>query len=705
MTTPTAIARVLGFAVLCPVLSLALAGASEQTPKKSDLVETAGAHLGQIEVLVTGPREAASRLTESDFKVKVGGQAITSFRLDAMCAAEGASAVPRSASIVFYFDQRHLTTTGRRRAIEVVREMVPRLVVDGNRAMVVSSAGTLKIVTPFTSRGEGILAALAKLENDPEQVDVSAYTEELQVERLGREIDKERADREAGDGLRKNKCCKRVDSDLYDAFDGSVPRSLARQYEREEAVDARQDLLRIVGILRRIGGVDAPKVFLYFADTMRRNAGEHYQKLVSSKKAGREAFAVTRGRGATVGEIYNWQMRVSDTEPRWSGESVNWSGSADGKSRVLGSEGAYAEVLAEAAAQNVRFYPVQADGLVAASERERDAQDTLSSFAAETGGRAFLGATPADQMAKDLLGDLSCAYLISFDPAGFSEDQVLPVRVRVKGRGLAAHANAQMVILSESARKVSRLLSAITESRMPDAGTLAAAVIPTGYEDGKFSGLVQIAVSSTAGPPGDWEIGGVIVEGNAARDLPSRTVGTNAAGVPIVFESEERFTTGRQEVVAVAREVSTNKVASQVVDVTWPEIGDRPAILPTVVLQPVSGAFARGDAARTRGSLARIESEPLRPEVATTLVSLVCWPEEQRGSLHVERKLRGDAETLLSFPTVDLETASDRCAQVRDTIPAKVMGSGVFHYQVVVQRDKEEPTRAERSFVVQAALK
>ncbi|MBZ5639792.1 MAG: hypothetical protein LAO51_13685, partial [Acidobacteriia bacterium] len=312
---------------------------------------------------------------------------------------------------------------------------------------------------------------------------------------------------------------------------------------------------------------------------------------------------------------------------------------------------------------------------------------------------------PADRMAGDILTDLSCTYIISFDPTAIPEDRPLPVQVRVHGKRLSAHVPRKVVIQSESARRTSRLLAAYTgahKEEKEESGAITATVVPTGFSDGAFVGLVQVVVPSPSEKGGSWEIGGTIVSGNTAREIVTRAISTNVSGIPVVFESAESFPAGHQEVVAVARNKVNDTVVSEVVEVTWPEIGNGTTILPIAVLQPTNGAFARGEATRTQGSVALTEAQLLRADVPTALVALVCWGAEGKGSLHIERTLHGDAKTKLNFPAIDLQPGKDRCEQVRDMIPAGTLGSGWFRYSIVVTQGQEELAKAERTFDVQA---
>ncbi|MBZ5640585.1 MAG: hypothetical protein LAO51_17750, partial [Acidobacteriia bacterium] len=364
---------------MATVLSALCAAEVKDKPKDLGLVEKAGTHLGQLEITVTGPRETASRLTAADFEVQVGKQSIENFHLDPLCVADPSTTLARPASYVFYFDQRHLTPSGRQRALAVVREMVSRLILDGSRGMVVSSAKKLKVFTQFTSRPEEILKAIEDLEHDPDQVDPSPIEEEMRVEEIRSAIDnKDGSTDDDGDGRCRGTFIGHDEqNDAEAAADrraGGPPSSaarkdvtsvavlLAKRYNQDEMAAAREDFLRIAGVLRRLGGVEAPKVFLYFSDTMRRNAGEHFVRMLPPG-----AFVFSRiSRAGKVGG-----GSVSTVSENGAFAS-HWGETA-------GSEGAYEEVLVESAAQNVRFYPVQAEGLTFSSPRGQDAQDTLAS--------------------------------------------------------------------------------------------------------------------------------------------------------------------------------------------------------------------------------------------------------------------------------------------------------------------------------------
>lgn len=91
----------------------------------------------------------------------------------------------------------------------------------------------------------------------------------------------------------------------------------------------------------------------------------------------------------------------------------------------------YDDVLNAAASAGIRFYTVEGQGIVVTTTGGSDAQGTLVSLAAETGGRSFLNGVGADTIAKGVLSDLSCYYLLSFKPGDFRVDEPLSVFVAV----------------------------------------------------------------------------------------------------------------------------------------------------------------------------------------------------------------------------------------------------------------------------------
>ena len=152
--------------------------------------------------------------------------------------------------------------------------------------------------------------------------------------------------------------------------------------------------------LAHMEGYAPPKAIIYFADTMRANAGDFYIGLVQSSES--------------VGRL---------------------SGSQPGGAVTL-SKGNYVSEFQQsidlATEKGVRLYTVQGRGLTPAVDartqggsaraidpgasraRFKDAENALVGFARETGGKSFLGAADATQIASRILDDLSCLFVLSF---------------------------------------------------------------------------------------------------------------------------------------------------------------------------------------------------------------------------------------------------------------------------------------------------
>jgi hypothetical protein len=168
--------------------------------------------------------------------------------VDALCGEPGARPEPRPSatstelpvpadparrrpvSYLFYFDMPHLTQPGRQDAIASAREMLPKLLAGGNRAMLVSNAKELRTLVPMTTDVAQLDAALAKMTNDIDDFDPYAAQEEERLSQVVLAIQ------------------NRLDTALH----------LAREYAREGAPPGRSatsPALRMV--LGRLSELDA----------------------------------------------------------------------------------------------------------------------------------------------------------------------------------------------------------------------------------------------------------------------------------------------------------------------------------------------------------------------------------------------------------------------------------------------------------------
>jgi len=649
----------------------------DEEPQEIGLVEQARSRLAQIDITVIGSPEAVGSLTARELEIKLGQTWIRDFRIDRICPAAGQATDPHAeappetpagaepaaptapkASFLFYFDQPFLTMRGRMQSIEIARQLVERLVVGGNRVMLVSNAGSLEVLQTLTEDPEPLLEALERLENDRKQWDFFAHQEEGRVADVVRALEDH--------------------PDVYQAV------SMARRYQMEELWRALKSFRRFKSALGQLVDLEAPRAAIYFADTLRSNPGEHYLTF--------------------FGE------RLLQSDPILGVSALDaYSGGA-----------VFDQVVDEASAQGIRIYSVHAQGLEGLFEpdvpsslamsrtmtvpfssrvRHADARETLQNLSAETGGYAFVNGVAPSKIANRILEESACLFLASFDPSGFPEDAALRVLVRTTRNDIKLRVRGRLVLQSETARIRSRLMRAFdAPGAIGESITIGASVIPTGYRDGRYSGLVQLRLPGTPIPNATWDLGASMVRDRKGREQSSWRISVAQSGIPVVFETEISFRPGDYEIVAVAHEASTDLVTSEQIETSWPNPNlEGITISPIALLQPVTGAFLRGEELRKSGSMARDAGEPVRAELPTALVGLICRGRTGKGSYNVERSLVGASETKLPPMVFDLH--EDRCAQLRDVIPSKTMGYGVYRYQVRVTRGGRTLQERNREFM------
>ena len=632
-----------------------------EDPREVGLVERSTSRLAQLDITVIAEPEVLRELTAADFTLKLNRVNILDFRLDRLCGSGGA---PENvggtveglgpalelppATYMLYFDQPHLTMGGRLGAIEIAREFVRRVLPGNNRITILSNAARLEVVHPLSADRQSLLDALDALENDREQWDLFAHGEPQRI----------------ADVVRA----------LNDRQDVIYAIGKARTYQKEETWHAVKSMRRLKSALGQLVDLEAPRVALYFADTLRSNPGEHYLTFFGQALLQSDAG-----------------LAMMDLDSLSGGSTFD-------------------RVVNEASAQGIRIYTVQAEGLVAnfepsipstdvmvqtgampASSRERhaDAQKTLRDLAAETGGYAFLNGIRASKIAERMMADSSCLFVASFDPSGFPQDAPLPVVVNIKRSDARVRVRGRMVLQSERTRLRACLVRAFdVPGTIPDAVSIRAGLVPTGFADGNYSALLQISVPGTSIQDATWDLGASLVREHKVRGEGSGRLSIGRPLVPVIFEAEMRFKPGDYEIVAVGHESSSGLVTSVEFEVAWPDPNQKRATIgPIAILQPFAGAFLRDGESRTFGSLVRSAPDPVLGGRPAALVGLVCRGRRQRGRFDVERSLVG--ESVVEFPALSFDLEEDRCAQVRDVVPANTLGPGYYRYEVRVLRDGE----------------
>jgi VWFA-related protein len=608
------------------------------SPKDLGLTERVQRRLVQIDVSLKGPADRLAGLGVDHFTLTVAGRMLKPVAVDPLCPGTapalveaGTGSPPEAAhtptTYLFYFDQRNLTFVGRTRAAEQAKALIPRLVREGNRAAIVSSGKRMTTLSGFTERNDVLLEAIDRLHRDIGQWDDYAA---LEGSRQDDVVRAKRVSREAA--------CQQ-----------------ARFYQRDELRRAEASLELFLAALGRFADVDAPKIALYFADTLRDEPGRHY-----IAEAGSNCF--------------------------------QFAGNLELSFRKL-HQGA--------AAYGVKAYAVQAEGLVpppvsgARVAREtgmKDAQDGLKTLTLETGGNAFLNGASVESMVERMAADAACVYVLSFDPAPFPQDQPLSVRVDVAVPGVRARARTEIVVQSESARRMATLLAAfMAPDTLGDAVPMHAAVVPLDVDDGKLRLLVQASPPATTLAQGEeWDLGMSLVSQSTVPDDASGRVAVNRAGVRLVIESEMRVKPGPYEIALVGIESMTGRVATGRIAGNWS--GALPeGVSATSILQPMEGAFLRDGRSRTTGSLVVADGEPVRADRPAAFVSLVCRTDKRQTTVRVLRSLTGPSS--LTFTPLELALSDKPCAQVRDVVPPGTLAPGEFTYGIMLEGAKAGPKR------------
>jgi len=690
--------------VLPAVFTMALTQETEQQPVESGLVEQTERRLMQIDVTVRGPASTVSALTRRDFRLTVGRKDIDNFVLDRVCIDGGVegldisnpevtSSLPRLRTLI-YFDQTHLTSFGRQRSMELARELIPGLLESGrSEVMIVSASHRLKVASGWSADPAVLLVALDELATDPQQVSFWADREDTRVEQLMGAI--ERMAELIRETRRESHRRERSGNPVFESGTAmamesarTMARLAARDLSREEAGRTARGLDLFSVALQYLDEFTPPKAVVYFADTMRANAGDFYIDLVQS-------FDHLGKLGSAAG------ARKTETVILSSGNYVR----------------EFQQAIEVATEKGVRFYTVQGRGLapqpfvrpradsaalssgtpLAGRARFEDAENALSGFARETGGKSFLGAADATMIASQILDDLSCLFVLSFHPIDLKEDRPTAVWIDVDQPGVELKYRPKVLALGNAARKRERLASAFwTGDRSRDSARVTA--VPTGFKGGKYTVLIQFAIPGFEFSGSDWDMGLTAVVGRNRTIKSSGRVAVNQPGRPLVFEAEMHFKPGDFTITAVAKDHDHDQLISTRVNGSLPHPDDaEPFVASIVMLQRIPGAFIRGETSRTSGPLAQGSAHWLRPDRPTGILTLVC------GNKHAEavttgRRLKGASE--VSFDPVELDFAEERCGLLVDTIHGNILTSGRFTYTVDLKRGPESIAESKREFLV-----
>jgi VWFA-related protein len=687
-----------GLGVLALLLSVAAAAqqdASGTDPLDSGLIEETGQRLIQLGVSFSPKKDKSDEpipdLSPADFHLVINTRTIDIEYADRICTVsqdsrlevieeaavepeEPASIVPppRPATYIFYLEHTLMTMLGQNIALDMTRRLIPELVRDGNRGMIVSS-GSRVLQSEFSEDPRELLEFIDDVAKDKDQWTEFAYAQAEE---------------------------RRYEEIFSQPTDGAQ-RIAARAYHLEEMRKTSNRMRRLSAMIGGMAQIDQPKAIFYFADMARKRPGEHFIKLFT---ANTDEILGSYSEGAMLNHTFAFDDVLEEANAQgvrlYTVQAQGMKPMPVGRAERLG---------------NSRAVP---------DTRIVEAEETMRGFAAETGGEMFYGGVDSSSLAKVLRTieeDFGCFYLLSFYPTDLPEDQTLRVRLTLNETepALAArkHFNyssrGQLVIQSRKTREESLLLAAHLSQETVESDPGRGVVIPLAYGDGSYKALVQFVVrgseiASQLASGSLWDLGMTHMLGPDVKGSISGRVSVPDPTVPVVLETTWSFAPGVNEIISVGREHRLGQLATAQIDLDWPDPNKAKVVVsPIAVVQEYDGVFVRRDGKdeqiRTAGTLG-VGGGTVRVEQPAYLIELVCRGKRTRGDFWIQRTLAG--ETAVDFDLLHWPYDGERCIQVRDLLHAGQMGWGDFVYEVAVF-DNETLTgpplaRAIREFVAES---
>ncbi len=656
--------------ILLVPLALAQEAERMEEPVASGMVESAERRLIQLDVSFTPKKKDVGlivpELGPQDFDLVINTRPIRIDYADRICNVEqrevavtvepglpGEPVTPRAVrqpyTFIFYIEHALLTMRGQNVALEMAEDLIPELIVDGNRGMVISSGRKL-VQTGFSTDPEPLLEAIQRVRKDTAQWSEYAYAQ--------------------GEELRYE--------EIVELPTIGSQRIAARAYQLEEMRLTSNRFRRLSATLGSLAQTDPPKAIFYFADMARQRPGEHFIKTFGSPEGVPDgAYSVD----SPMAHSFAFDQ-------------------------VLNEANAQGVRLYTIQAQGMQVIPVGAasrrtTGAPAGRSRLEEAEDTMRGFALETGGEMFFGGTDASTMGrvrKAVERDFSCFYLLSFHATDLPEDQPLRVLLRMRDteNGLAADSRfalrtrGQLVVQSAASREQSLLLAAHLVSGAVDADPGRSVAIPLGFVDGTYQALVQTVVQGTdlsGGAVTDclWDLGMTHVFKQDVADDVSARVGASHPATPIVLETVWEFQPGTSEIISVGREHRLGQLTTAQLAVDWPDPDKaRWSVTATTVVQEIEGVFLRKSGDREedlrRHGPVGVGQAGVRVDHPAFLVGLVCRGARVKEDVWVQRRLVGASTA--EFEPLKWEFSGERCVQIRDLVRAGQLGRGDFNYEV-----------------------
>jgi VWFA-related protein len=230
-------------------------------------------------------------------------------------------------------------------------------------------------------------------------------------------------------------------------------------------------------------------------------------------------------------------------------------------------------------------------------------QETLTTLAADTGGRAFTDSNDFGDAFARAQRDLSAYYLIGYSSSNAARDgRFRRIQVRVMRKGLRVEARSGYYgdrdfvhtnVRDREAQLDDQLAAAVSSTDMP-------VVVGTGWfrqSANSFYVPIALAVPGSAVPVGSsgkvtLDVRGVVRDEQGRSvgkiketlDLPSTAGAKTLAGKQVLYQSGVTLPPGRFEVKVVVRENTNGTIGSFEAPVVVPQLRDAALKVSTVVL-------------------------------------------------------------------------------------------------------------------------
>lgn len=420
---------------LVPLMGPALV-AQEGPPNDYLFSEVIEVQLVNVEVWVTDAKDRpVMGLTATDFEILEDGRPVEiSHFAEIQPDAAPVSGVTRTAAVapaapesvqgtepepatdpshlVIYFDDLHLSPSGRKRAIKDLAEFLTEGHVPPERVLILSQNNSLKTEATFGSSWAELDAALARIEKTLPRGRLMESEKRLAIQNL----------QDLWKWAREVAGSRPVGNSADAACDIFVPRAVSdvEAYAAESRERIAVTLDHLASTASFLTGIPGVKTLIYVSDALERAPGTDLIRFISdlcpvntdtpmfllSDELSQDFRGLTRHANANRVTIYSLQT---------SGLKSNF---------LMGAEQRGLETRALAGSFDVALRM---------SEREG-----LSTLAAETGGRAIFNTNTFDDDLLAIAREMSSYYSLAYEPPHGGDEREHEIRVRLKSKNLRA---------------------------------------------------------------------------------------------------------------------------------------------------------------------------------------------------------------------------------------------------------------------------